>query len=277
MIYACIGAYADVPYIPDESGLRIYSLEELAYYIKENYASLDESFMSPKLCRFVAEQLQLPGLSDELHSLLKKEGPVSEFAMLIINATGFCNRSQAGEIEAVMRENSALSEGHKRKLKGDNLLERKHYVAAIREYMLAISQLDISREAELVCNCYHNLGCSYAGMFYFEEASVFFKKAYEYSRDEDSYRHYLMALRLGVSREKYAKMVSRFGLKEDVVLELEKQIDTLVNNSRETKEYAIMHSAFDKYNKDDKEGCMRDLDLAINIFKREFREGMETD
>ena len=276
MLYACIGSYADVPFEFGEERQRIYSLEELAYYIKENYESLDDSFMSSRLCRFVAEQLMLPELSDRLYEVVKKGGPLYSFASAILEETGFCSRSQQQEIEEVLQEHSVLTAAKRRKLKGDMELERKYYLEAIREYTNALNEIE-DPEDELIGECLHNLGCCYAGMFYFREAAAFFKKAYDKSQAEDSYEQYLAALRLGTSREKYASLVGKLNLTEEKVEELEEKLGQLALSGHETTEFAIMQSAIDKYQKDDKEGCIRDLDIVVKGFKREFRAGMVSD
>ena len=49
----CHETIAALPYYIEETGINIYSMEELSYYISGNVYLLDHSFMCESLCTWV--------------------------------------------------------------------------------------------------------------------------------------------------------------------------------------------------------------------------------
>ena len=54
--YLCVGNYSSIPYLIQGLELRVYSMEELAYGLKENAFLLDNSLMSDTLINWIREQ-----------------------------------------------------------------------------------------------------------------------------------------------------------------------------------------------------------------------------
>ena len=53
----CHETIAALPYYIEETGINIYSMEELSYYISGNVYLLDHSFMCESLCTWVEKQM----------------------------------------------------------------------------------------------------------------------------------------------------------------------------------------------------------------------------
>lgn len=53
--------------------MRIYTIEELCYYICNNLYLIDYTIVNERLCRWVGDELELPKLAEELRRLLSGE------------------------------------------------------------------------------------------------------------------------------------------------------------------------------------------------------------
>lgn len=63
--------------------MRIYTIEELCYYICNNLYLIDYTIVNERLCRWIGDELELPELSSELRRLLRKMVP-GEFVLTIL-------------------------------------------------------------------------------------------------------------------------------------------------------------------------------------------------
>ena len=61
--------------------MRIYTIEELCYYICNNLYLIDYTIVNERLCRWIGDELELPELSSELRRLLRENGSMEEFVI----------------------------------------------------------------------------------------------------------------------------------------------------------------------------------------------------
>ena len=62
----CHETIAALPYYIEETGINIYSMEELSYYISGNVYLLDHSFMCESLCTWVEKQMHRVALGRKI-------------------------------------------------------------------------------------------------------------------------------------------------------------------------------------------------------------------
>ena len=70
----CHETIAALPYYIEETGINIYSMEELSYYISGNVYLLDHSFMCESLCTWVEKQMHRVELAQKLRENIRTEG-----------------------------------------------------------------------------------------------------------------------------------------------------------------------------------------------------------
>ncbi|CDF08030.1 putative uncharacterized protein [Firmicutes bacterium CAG:95] len=102
-------------------------------------------------------------------------------------------------------------------------MQNNRHLMALREYE------DLNRELPDTENAlrpaiYHNMGYAYAGLFMFDIAAKYYKRAYEMSKDEESGVQYLSSLRSYLSEEEYIRFIAEHSEYHELSLELEKKI-----------------------------------------------------
>ena len=73
----CHETIAALPYYIEETGINIYSMEELSYYISGNVYLLDHSFMCESLCTWVEKQMHRVELAQDPGRPADGEGKIS--------------------------------------------------------------------------------------------------------------------------------------------------------------------------------------------------------
>ena len=75
-VHLCLGRLADNPYTFEKSRVRVFSIEELCFFLRENAYLLDENIFTRGLFDWIGKECALPDLGQKLNMLLKnKEKP----------------------------------------------------------------------------------------------------------------------------------------------------------------------------------------------------------
>ena len=175
-IRLCIGEYASVGYEPEDMGIKVYSLEELVYFVRENAVLLDSGFMDESLGEWLAVECKLQELGDELRKASRKRVSLKSYVGILLEYAGFYSKEINEQIETIIVENSNLSIYEKKKARGDALVQKGHYGKAGREYAKLLQMLPEDMTV-LRGEIYHGCGVCLAKMFYFKLAGEYFLKA----------------------------------------------------------------------------------------------------
>ena len=79
-IYQCVGRYAGTPFIVKNTYIRLYSIEELCFYICHNAELIDEDFATKELIEWITDECCLPELANKLKLVLKQSIRSEAFA-----------------------------------------------------------------------------------------------------------------------------------------------------------------------------------------------------
>lgn len=229
----CIGRYATTPYMIRQTGIRVYSLEELCYYLSQNAMLLDSEFITAELVEWIDVQLQLPELSKELNVMLRNESPLSSFVAQILEYGHYGNEESQNEILTVIKDNAKLNIYEKKKKRIDHLAANGYYEQAYTEYQKLLSTV-MGKDLALTGAIYTAMGKVAARMFYYELAEEMFEKAYKITYRKESMLYYICAVKMhGTVEEQKQKLTASMEL-----CELEAEADHLVNQVLEKWEHS---------------------------------------
>lgn len=219
----CNQELAALPYYIDEAALNVYSLEELGYYIENNVFLLEADFMNEELCTWIDKELHLADVSAQLRSIYRGGGTLSEFVECMLSRSGYLNREQIRQIAASLKDIENKSEFECIKMKADRYVENKRYINAIYEYRKLTERKDEVNDI-LMGNVWHNLGCAYAGLFFFRDAAFCFKRGYELNENPQSMRECLYAYRCMHDEHGFEMSAKEFGLGTEEILSISSEL-----------------------------------------------------
>lgn len=225
-IRLCIGEYASVGYEPEAMGTKIYSLEELVFFIKENAVLLDDSFIDESLGQWLAIECKLQELGDELRKASRKRVSLKSYVGTILEYAGFYSKDINEQIESIIVENSSLSIYEKKKARGDALVQKGHYGKAGKEYAKLLQMLPEDMTI-LRGEIYHGCGICLAKMFYFKQAGEYFLKAHTLTGKIASYHQYLWTKRLSMSEKEYVEFLRDHEEAYEDSVEMEEYLEDL--------------------------------------------------
>ena len=225
-IKLCIGQYAKNGYEPEHMGIKVYSLEELCFFIKENAFLLDDGFMEDALGAWVAEECGLQDLGEELRKSSRKNVSLKSYIAMILEFACFFSKEVNQEILDIIVENSSHSIYEKKKARADALVKKGHYGLAGKEYGRLLKMLP-EEQTILRGEIYHGCGVCLAKMFYFTLAGEYFLKAHTLTGKIASYQQYLWTKRLSVTEKEYVEFLKEHEEAYEDSVEMEEVLEEL--------------------------------------------------
>ena len=227
----CVGKRTNTPFYIEYAAVNVYSIEELCYCLYENAFLLSQDMVTKQLVDWIAEQCELTELAKELYPCVNMPGSLDTFVTTILEYTAYYSPEKIRAVHTFLKQNENLPEIEKKTLYADYLLQNQKYTAAIKEYQILC---EMAEDAERLGSICHNMGVAYAGLFLFEEAAIYFEKAYEAAGYIESYRQYLAAKRMQLSEQEYILFIAERKEAYDTSLLLEKQIEQLQEQWKES-------------------------------------------
>ena len=169
--------------------MRIYTIEELCYYICNNLYLIDYTIVNERLCRWIGDELELPELSSELRRLLRENGSMEEFVLTILKESNIYATAE--------------------KYKADSLQNSKEYESAILVYQSIINRdWDESVDKKFYGRVYASMGAAYGHQFLYKEAAKAYQEAYKICEQPDMLKAYLYSCYRALPHEEYIKLLS---------------------------------------------------------------------
>ena len=220
----CAGRYAKKPYYMEKIGRRIYSIEELCYCIVQNAYMMDSDSFDMGLVDWIADELLLEKLADELRKMLVHKCSAASFFGMIIDYVGYTTKEDTEKTIETLRSNADMDVYEKRMARAEYLIQRGLLVQAFAEYDYLWQHMpEMDRNVRATIE--HNEGVMYAHLFMYERAGEMFLKAWEDGGDEESYVCYLASKRMSLSEQDYIAFVGEHKEARNLSLILEQRMD----------------------------------------------------
>lgn len=183
LVKICVHKTAKTPYYAEVTGIHLYSIEELAYYLHENIYLIDDRMMEEKLYSWIEKELKLPALAEKLRSGSSTGTHVYNQVMAILQASEYYSEEELSQLSEKIKTISALQTQERMKYKADEMLQNENYWAAITEYERILSIRQSSKlTVQFYANVWNNLAVCYTRLFLFEKAAGCFESAYQFQK-----------------------------------------------------------------------------------------------
>lgn len=270
-VLLCTGKYAKKPYCFENVCVNVYCVEELCFLFASNPFMIDQSVMKEELAQWLDKECALTDLSHQLLNILGKGSQPGIFVSTIMSYVNYCTDTEIRKIDEVLQGNVGLNDFERKKKQADFLLRNRRYMLAVEEYDALCRRLP-DTESSIKPLIYHNMGAAYAGLFMFELAARYFKKAYDMTKDEESGTEYLAAQRMYLSEEAYIAFIGEHGEYYNLSMQVEKRL-TKAKEEFEASQESRMLTALKIY-KDEGNAASyyEEIDKIIAKKKDEYRE-----
>lgn len=209
----CSVRTAEQPYFIESIGTKIYSIEELCWFLYHNLCLIDESVTSPGLVTWIREELGLKNLARKLSDALERpDRDASYFVLPILQEIAYLPANELRRVREELTKVQIQPQEERSKTKADYLVKGGRFQAACVQYQRI---LDNRSEGKLGAPFYacvwNNLGCALCRQFRFREAADAFFSGWKLSQSRELMRRYVSVLPLFLSDEEYREKMKELG------------------------------------------------------------------
>lgn len=228
------------PYYIKNMDLKIYSLEELCYYIYNNVYLIGMDLVDVRLIEFIENDVAEKKLADRLKFLLEQKAGLAEIVLTILKYVDFYTYEEIEKIRGILATLSTQNVYERLKARADSFMQNECYYSAIRNYANILNgKKDKSLPVVFYANVCHNMGVAYARLFLFNQAKVCFDEAYSLSYHEESKKCAMAAQRLEFTNDNSNKVEFLDEQTEEEYV-LKREIETLMDNAMYSDTYRYL-------------------------------------
>ena len=206
----CHEKHATHPYEISRIHCKIFTIEELCYYLCNNLYLIDYTIMNEQLCVWLDEELEMPELAGQLRDVIRLHGSVEKFVVTILKDSKIYKDPEMIRIQNTLERLKNQKDIEKQKYKADNLLESGEIEEAILVYQAILNQeKDESVDAKFYGRIYAGLGAAYGKLFLYQESARMYDRAYQICEDKALLKPYLYASYKYMSLEEYHILLTK--------------------------------------------------------------------
>nr|WP_294491415.1 hypothetical protein [uncultured Mediterraneibacter sp.] len=224
----CHDRHAAHPYEITRIHSRIFTIEELCYYLCNNLYLIDYTIMNEQLCQWLDEELGMNQLAAELRDVLRLRGSVEKFVLTILKSSKIYREPEMIRIQNVLEHLKNQKDIERQKYKGDNLLESGEVEEAILVYQAILNEeKDETVDDKFYGRIYAGLGAAYGRLFLYQESARMYDRAYQICQDKALIKPYLYASYKYMSLEEYHILITKQDEYMEVNAQMRREIDEI--------------------------------------------------
>lgn len=240
----CHDQHAAHPYEITRIHCKIFTMEELCYYLCNNLYLIDYTIMNEQLCGWLEEDIGKRELADQLRDVIRMRGSVEKFVLTILKSSGIYKEAEMIRIQNVLERLKNQKDIERQKYKGDNLLESGEVEEAILVYQAILNEgEDENTDSKFYGKIYASLGSAYGRMFLYQQAARMYDRAYQICEDPKLLKPYLYASYKYMSMEEYHILLT----KNDTYAEINTELRSEMKEIREGIQMEMSEQLTDKW------------------------------
>lgn len=269
-VILCAGRLAERPFAIEGSERKIYSIEELDYYVVENVFGIDLSFFNEDLFSFVETELLLPEVAKTMRELVAKGNDLKDLITAILCASDLYDREEILGVIRTLGQISSMDPWEKRAHIGYQNLKEGNYFSALGYFRGILKEERISeKDYGMILQA---MGLCLIRTSSYQGAADCFYKAYKYGRTREDLMYFLLSIKLGNLSEEFEKKVETLSPDEDVLKEVDDIWKSVCEKAMGSQAYLEVLTTLQEAKKT---GNPDGIEQKLQEWKKEYREGMK--
>ena len=154
----CIGNKAKEPYFFQSTGTKVYTMEELCYYLYHNIETLEEDLSERQLVPWIRDQLGMTERADFLQQLMDHSAGIKDLVVSIFCSTDYYTEDEINKLIADIDVYFDMLPIERKKRHADAFLRYGKTREAMLEYRNLLDDRDfIYVPEEDQAKAYHNM------------------------------------------------------------------------------------------------------------------------
>jgi hypothetical protein len=193
----CSGTRTERPYIFLSGGVRIYSIEELCYYLYHRVYLIEEEMFTDSLFDWIENELMLKDCAAKLKALKVQKADIKTMVTVILCSSDYYTENEIKSLIRILDKIIGMPLIKRNFVRANEFLKEGQYADAVNEYKNMLSSEAASElTPEEYGDVMHNMAVATAYIKGSQESAELFRQAYERNHREESLRQYLYAVSL---------------------------------------------------------------------------------
>lgn len=236
-LIVCSGKQAVTPYLFKLTDNKIYSIEELCYYIYYNISILNKETFQCSLCNWLKEELKLEKLADTLKNQLEQGAELKDLVNLIFNSCDYYSETEIHNLIQYIEEMEQITPLERKKKLANNFLKYRQYAEAKTEYLNILSGKEaLGISTEEYGDILHNLAIAQLNSEGIQNAAGTFKEAYLRNQRKESLKLYLLALKLSKQEELFLQEIKDCNVESQMQEQILDELESCMNAFDQSEE-----------------------------------------
>lgn len=211
----CNGIRTKRPYVFTSTGIHIYSIEELCYYLFNHVYFIDEELLSNSLFDWIGTELKLAERAEKLKQLKKQKADLKTIITVIMCSADYYSENEIKELLKRLDDIIGMPPYKRNFIKANRCLKDKQFTEAVMEYERILNAEEAATlTPEEYGDILHNLAVAKIHIADIREASESFCQAYERNHREESLQQYLYTVKLCNSMDIFKEKVQELQVEE---------------------------------------------------------------
>lgn len=244
-------------YVLKEANIKVYTLQELAYYIYNYSMLISNNFISKGLINHIDKEWGNHELANELNIMYNKKTDIATMLKLILYMSNYYTEQELTNYNKNLMELLNLDEISYINLSGDKLFKLRKYEKALFQYEKIMHKSDYALNM---------VGCCYAKLQVYDKAIEHFDMIFNKTRDEKYLENLFYCYKLSGNKNEFEEKYESFIDQEKEAI-WEVNIVTMLlkaNESERVKEIDEIFLMGDHYIK-------ANMITLINTWKEHYR------
>ena len=209
----CSSAIAKQPYCFPMTKTKVYSIEEVCYYIRNNIYMMQEEVFDKAFADWIRNELGMAETADKLDRMREDHNNLKDIVVTLCCSCDYYTEREINDLIAIMDQTQNVPLRGRQKIKADTYLKNGSLERAKQEYERILKSPDmINASSEEYGDLYYRLGAALAGMGEYRHGFQAFQKSYEYAKTQKALESCLYCLKLGGMPEEYEKAAIEMGV-----------------------------------------------------------------
>jgi len=269
----CSGVTTKRPYGFASTGMRVYSIEELCYYLYHHVYLVEEGMFCDALIDWIETELKLKDRAEKLRLLKTQKADVKTLVTVIFCSADYYTEYEIKSVLKMLDEIIGMPMIKRNCMKANNCLKDGQFSEAAAEYdRILNSEEAVNLSPEEYGDILHNMAVAMVHITGPGEASELFCQAYERNHSEESLRQYLYSLKLSNNDTLFEEKAKEYQISEERLGSITSYLDQKSDEANYTemmvelqhlKQWKVQGKMSEYYNK---------LDEVIDSWKSKVRQ-----
>ncbi len=220
---------AKEPFYIKKLDKRIYSLEEINFFIYNNINLIYQEFFSDELISFIEKDLERADIARGLRIIKDNKGTVKELISFLLKESHYYSPNELARIANYVVNIDNMTEAERLKIQADGFYEKGQYESALRIYFDILNMMD---EEKTLSEAFfggiaYSIGTIYAKLFMCKNANSYFSKAYELYPDTSYAKACVYMALINNDEEEILKTIVKYHITDEALEVMRSRVRSL--------------------------------------------------